>query len=332
MNAGNSAPATLDVCVLGSVNIDLVVRSPRLPTAGETLLGGRFATFPGGKGANQAVAAARLGARTALVGCIGSDDHGRVLTEVLQKEPQLDLTHLLCREGLPTGVALITVAEGGENTIVVAPAANATLTQDDVRAAAGTIASAAVLLVQLETPLPAVQQAMEIARSAGRAVVLNASPAPKMSPEFIALLRQCDAVVVNRSEAAALAGIDAGIDPARLMLRVAEFGPSTIVVTLGAQGAMFVHYGRPKRVPTVRVTAIDAVGAGDAFVAALAVEWVKVAQSRPRSEEEFRLVEAGAFRAAVTGALAASKRGAIPSLPTGAEVDRAAAELERVGG
>jgi ribokinase len=321
-----------DICVIGSINIDLVVRSPRLPSAGETILGGRFATFPGGKGANQAVAATRLGARTALIGCIGSDDHGRVLQGVLQKESGLDLSRVHVRDGVPTGVALITVAEGGENTIVVAPGANAGLTVEDIREAKGIIEGSATLLVQLESPIEAVLEAMTIARAAGRTVVLNASPALKAGSERRDLLKGCDVLVVNRTEAAALAGVDPQVDPARIMLRVAESGPPTIIVTLGNQGAMFVHHGRPKRVPTVRVPALDSVGAGDAFAAALAVGWVDVAKAASRSDDEFRAVDAAAFRAAVAGALATGKRGAIPSMPTRAELDRGAAELERIGG
>ncbi len=304
--------------------MDLVVRAPRLPAPGETLLGGSYRTFPGGKGANQAVAAARLGARVSLVGAIGDDPHGVKLRATLEAEG-IDLTHLRVRAGEFSGLALITVAEGGENTIVVAPGANATLTAEEVRASASAIMQADTLLIQLEIPTAAVVEAARIAREGGRAVVLNAAPGRVLPAE---LLRMVDALVVNRTEAAILAGLDAGMDPARLALRLPDLGPPSVLLTLGEQGSILVHRGRPRRVPTIRVKAVDAVGAGDAFAAGLAAAWGPVhAAAKIKSPDEFRLVEAAALRASVAGALATTKPGAIPSLPTRAEVDAAAAEL-----
>lgn len=314
------------VCVLGSINIDLVVRAPKLPAHGETVIGGRFATFPGGKGANQAVGASRLGASVSLIGCVGTDEHGRMLTGVLEKE-SLDLSNLIHKEQTPTGVGLITVAEGGENTIVVAPGANATMTVEDVRKAESVIRAAQVLLVQFETPAAAIAEGIRIAEEAGVAVAINAAPAPVAGSASRELVRKARVLIVNKNEGAILAGVEPTLDPARVMLRLAEFGPPTVVMTLGAQGAIFIHRGRPKRVATIHVDAVDSVGAGDAFCASLAVGFTDVLGAVERSEDEFKRVEAAVHRACVAGALAATKRGAIPSLPTKAEVDAAMPQM-----
>lgn len=323
-----SSPSRL--CVLGSINIDLVVRAPKLPAPGETVIGGRFATFPGGKGANQAVGAARLGSRVSLIGCVGSDEHGRMLTGVLQKE-SLDLTYLMTKDQTPTGVGLITVAEGGENTIVVAPGANASMTVEDVQRAEPAIKAAQVLLVQFETPAAAIAEGIRIAREAGVAIAINAAPAPVAGSASRELVRQARVLIVNKNEGAILAGVESSLDPARVMLRLAELGPPTVVMTLGSQGAIFVHRGRPKRVSTISVEAVDSVGAGDAFCAALAVGLGDVLAAQERSDDEFRKVEAAVQRACVAGALAATRRGAIPSMPTRAELDAAMPQMASSG-
>ncbi|MDX2146623.1 MAG: ribokinase [Planctomycetota bacterium] len=318
MQSGGGGAGRPRICVVGSINMDLVVRVSKLPTAGATVLGSSYKTYSGGKGANQAVAAARLGADVVLIGSIGDDPHGRELLKTLQAE-KLDLSTLLVREGRTSGLAMITVAEGGENTIVVAPGANALLTADDVRAASGVIESCDALLMQLETPTQAVMVAAQIAREAGKPVLLNAAPARALSPELFKLI---DVLIVNRVEAATLSGLDANIEPARLALRLADGGVPTIVLTLGAQGAMITHRRRPKRIGAVHVKQTDSVGAGDAFAGALAVSWPPVyAAAKAKSPEEFRLVDAALELASAAGALATTKPGAIPALPTRAEVD-----------
>src|SRR5262245_38900989 len=303
------------VCVVGSLNMDLVIRAPRIPTPGETVLGGAYRAIPGGKGANQAVAAARMGAHVSIIGCIGDDPHGMKLRQTLEGEP-LDLSRIITRAGEATGLALITVAEGGENTIVVSPGANATLTAEDVVAAADAIRTADVLLMQLEVPSAAVMAAARIAREAGKGVILNAAPARVVSPEF---LRLVDVLVVNRVEAGRLLQMDPAMDPARLALRLPELGPPTAVLTLGVQGAVLNHRGRPRRVPTPAVQAVDAVGAGDALCGVLAACWPPV-MAAGRSLEEMRYVEQAVLAASVAGALATTKAGAIPSLPSTDEV------------
>lgn len=297
--------------------MDLVVRAPRLPTAGETILGGSYRTFPGGKGANQAVAARRMGASVTLVAAIGDDPHGREVRKALEAE-SMDLSHLLVRAGRSTGLAMITVAEGGENTIVVAPGANGTLSPEDITPAGDAIRASDVLLMQLETPISTVAAAARIAREAGKPVILNAAPARALTPELLAL---ADVLLVNRTEAALIAQMSATIEPARLALRLAEIGPPTVVLTLGSHGAIVAHRNRPKRVSPCPVKAVDAVGAGDAFAGALAVCWPPVHTAmKTKAADEFAMLDRALEAASAAGALAAAKHGAIPSLPTREEV------------
>lgn len=317
--------AANSVCVVGSVNMDLVVRTPRLPRPGETILGGAYRTFPGGKGANQAVAAARLGAKTSLIAAIGDDAHGIKLKAVLEAE-SLDLSRLLVRKGEATGLGLITVDDAGENIIVVSPGANATLAADDIRAAEGAISGCDCLLMQLETPSATVLEAARIARSANKAVILNAAPARAIAPELIKLV---DVLIVNRTEAAILLQMDPSLEPARLALRLPELGPTAVILTLGSQGSILAYKGRPRRIPTPSVQSVDAVGAGDAFCGGLAAYWAPVhAAARERSGDEFRHVERAVLIASAAGALAATRSGAIPSLPKLAEVEPLASEMK----
>jgi ribokinase len=305
------------VCVVGSVNMDLVVRVQRLPGVGETVLGSGYRTYPGGKGANQAVAARRAGAPAALIASVGDDAHGHRVRQALENEG-INLTGLVVRKGETTGLGLVTVAEGGENVIVVSPGANASLTPDDVVQATGLIQSAAALLVQLEIPLPSVTAAIMIAREAGKTVLLNASPARQVPTD---LLRKVDVLVVNRAEGARLVGMDLGADPARIAVRLPDLGPSTIVLTLGAQGSVLIHRGRPRRFPAPHVESVDTTGSSDAFCGALAASWPVVSRAGARSAEELALAERAVLFATAAGALATTRPGAIPSLPARADVE-----------
>lgn len=315
------------VCVVGSLNMDLVIRTPRLAREGETVLGGAYRTFAGGKGANQAVAASRLGAMVTLIGCIGDDPHGVKLLETLRAEAgkadTFNLFHVIVRAGESTGLALITVADGGENAIVVSPGANATLTPADIEAAADSIRACDVLLMQLEVPTPALQAAAQIAHDAGKSIVLNAAPARALPPD---LLRRVDVLVANRSEASRLLQLEASVDPARLAMSLLAMGPPTVVVTLGAQGAILNSRGRMRRVPTPHVTAVDTTGAGDAFCGALASMWPTVARAT-KGNDELRAVEHAVAFASAAGALATTRAGAIQSLPKLAEVEAMARTL-----
>ena len=313
------------VCVVGSLNMDLVIRVPRLPSPGETVSGGSYRTYPGGKGANQAVAAARMGALVTFVGAVGDDPHGVKVRSALEAEG-IDLRHLLTRAQEMTGLGLITVADGGENMIVVSPGANATVSSADLATASDAVTSAHVLLLQLEIPTSVIMEAARLAKAAGVCVMLNAAPARSVPLE---LVRMADVLIVNRVEAATLLGMEATADPGRMTLRLPELGPPTIILTLGSQGSIVSHRARPRRVPTPSVVAIDAVAAGDAFVGALAALWPVVHEAtRVKAHDEFRHLEHALLLASAAGALAATKSGAIPSLPTREEVERLAVGLK----
>ncbi|MFF3498257.1 ribokinase [Streptomyces sp. NPDC003247] len=294
-----------DLLVVGSANADLVIGVERRPGAGETVLGSDLAVHPGGKGANQAVAAARLGARTALLARVGDDAHGRLLLDS-QRAAGVDTAGVLVG-GAPTGVALITVDPSGDNSIVVSPGANGRLTPEDVRAAAGLLHTSRVVSAQLEIPLETV---VEVVRNLapGTRFVLNPSP-PRVLPAEV--LAACDPLIVNEHEAKVILG-GTGVsgepeDWARVLL--AE-GPRSVVVTLGAEGSLVASAEGVVRIPSVKVDAVDTTGAGDSFTAALA--W--------RLGAGASLAEAAAYAARV-GAVAVTRRGAQESFPTPEEVE-----------
>ncbi|MFD0684825.1 ribokinase [Actinomadura fibrosa] len=253
-----------DVVVVGSVNADLVVGVDRRPGPGETVLGSDLATHPGGKGANQAVAAARLGGRVGILGRVGDDGHGALLRTALG-EAGVDLGHLLTTPG-PSGVALITVGPDGDNSIIVSPGANARLTPADVAAAREMIAAASVVSFQLEVPLDAVLAAARAAADAGGRVVLNLSPPAPVPDDLLAL---CDPLVVNEHEAAFLLGERSTDDPEAMAGALLGRGVRSAVVTLGAAGALVAGLAGTTAVPSPKVEAVDTTGAGDAFTAAL---------------------------------------------------------------
>ncbi|AEW99910.1 ribokinase [Streptantibioticus cattleyicolor] len=299
-----------DLLVVGSANADLVIGVERRPAAGETVLGSDLAVHPGGKGANQAVAAARLGARTALLARVGDDAHGRLLLDA-QRAAGVDPVGVLVG-GAPTGVALITVDPSGDNSIVVSPGANGRLTPEDVRAAAGLFQASRVVSAQLEVPLETVVEAVRHLAPGSR-FVLNPSP-PRPLPRE--LLEACDPLIVNEHEAKVIlagadgSGADVGEDPQGWARALLALGPRSVVVTLGAEGALVAWPERVVRVPSVTVDAVDTTGAGDAFTAALAC----------RLGAGASLQEAARYAARV-GAVAVTRHGAQESYPTAAEVD-----------
>ncbi|MFJ1736341.1 ribokinase [Streptomyces sp. NPDC088254] len=293
-----------DLLVVGSANADLVIGVERRPGAGETVLGSDLSVHPGGKGANQAVAAARLGARTALLARVGDDAHGRLLLDA-QRAAGVDTVGLLVG-GAPTGVALITVDPSGDNSIVVSPGANGRLTPQDVRAAAGLFHASRVVSAQLEIPLETVAEVVRCLAPGSR-FVLNPSPPRPLPAEVLAA---CDPLIVNEHEARVILG-DAAVgdepeDWARILLAK---GPRSVVVTLGADGALAASAEGVVRVASVPVDAVDTTGAGDSFTAALA--WKLGTGSS--------LAEAAAYAARV-GAAAVTRRGAQESFPTAQEV------------
>ena len=296
------------VIVAGSVNMDLVVRVPRHPRPGETVLGDSFQTFPGGKGANQAVAAARLGAHAALVAMLGKDAFGESLDAFLRSEA-IDASSL-GRVELATGIGCIVVDAGSQNTIVVVPGANALLEPERVQAVS--VAAGDVLVSQLEIPLPTVQAFLAYGRQQGATTLLNPSPAQTCPP---ALLRLADILVLNETEAAFFAGI-ATLDPADIdaivdaatTLRVRA--DQWVVVTLGERGAVAVHGDRHHAIPARQVRAVDPTGAGDCFVGAVA--------ARLAAGDE---IVPALHYANVAASLCVQKPGAAPSLPYRAEVE-----------
>ena len=257
------------VVVIGSINMDMVARSARLPAPGETLVGEAFEMAPGGKGANQAVAAARLGARTAFVGRLGTRLHGTDLLEALGREA-VDCIGVVADPLALPGIAVIMVAsEGGENSIVYVPGSNAMLSPEDVQAAAGLLQAARVVVAQLEVPLPAIARGFALARAAGVTTVLNAAPALALDDT---LLAQTDWLVLNETELAELAGAPVA-DLAQIALaaeRLRARGATRVLVTLGAQGALLCEAAGTQHLPAQVVDAVDTVGAGDTFVGGLA--------------------------------------------------------------
>ena len=283
------------IAVVGSVNRDVVVTVDRLPEPGETVVGADHFESPGGKGANQAVAAARLGADVSFYGAVGDDPPGRALVAGLAAEG-VATTGVRLIPDVPTGLAVITVDAAGENTIVVVPGANAALGTEDVAEWSRALAAADVLLLQQEVPVAVVAAAVTVATGT---VVLNPAPA---RPVDVATLAAVDVLVPNRSEAALLADSDRLGD-------LAALGP-LVVVTLGAEGAAIVDSAGVTAVPAPQVTAVDTTGAGDAFCGALAASLASGASLR-----------AAVDRAVGAGALATTRSGARSAMPTNEALD-----------
>jgi ribokinase len=304
---GGKAMQAARLCVVGSANVDLTFRTPRLPRPGETLAGHSFRLDGGGKGANQAVAAARLGARVALVACLGDDAFGREALARYRAEG-LDTSWVRLDGSRPTGTAAIVVDDAAQNSIVVVAGANAGLSAVDVDRAAAAVRGAAVVLCQLETPLEATLAAFRLARAAGVRTVLTPAPAAALPDE---LYRLCDLCVPNETEAELLTGRAVG-GPGDAETAAGELrrrGVRAVVVTLGERGALLLDDDGATPVAAVPARAVDPTGAGDAFTAALAVFWA----------EGLALREA-AGRAAAVAALTVTRPGAQSAFPTRAEV------------
>lgn len=305
------APGQLDVVVLGSFMMDLVIRAPRRPAPGETVIGTSFDTFLGGKGFNQAVAAARAGARTAMIGHLGSDDYAERFATQLAVDG-IDATHVRHHPEVGTGIGIPLVEDSGENSIVVIPRANLRLRPEHISAAADLLAAASVLLVQFELAFDTVCATVGLAHEAGVTVVCN--PAPAVA-DIGALHGLIDVIVPNQSEAALLTGLPATTPPELLAREVhARTGAATLL-TLGATGALLLDGEGPLHVPAHRVPVVDTVGAGDAFCGALAAH---MAAGHPLDD--------AARRANAAGALAVTQAGAAPSMPTSGAVTRLLAD------
>jgi ribokinase len=303
------------IVVVGSSNTDMIIKVDRLPGPGETVSGGAFSTAAGGKGANQAVAAARAGAEVGFVARVGEDSFGEQAITGFVGDG-IDVRHVTRDPAAPSGVALIFVDDSGENSIAVAPGANARLTPEDVEAAGGLITGADVVVMQLETPIETVERAAALAREHGVRVILNPAPAQPLSDE---ILGKVSILTPNESEAELLTGIqvedDAGAEAAARTL--AARGVETVILTLGARGAFVFESDSRELVPGFEVQAVDTTAAGDVFNGSLAVGLAEGMQLAPA----VRFANAAA-------ALSVTKLGAQPSAPTRSEIEDFLNEME----
>lgn len=296
-----------DIIVVGSLNADLVVRAPRFPGPGETISGEDLQIIPGGKGANQAVAAARQGASVAMVGRVGNDSFGPELIDNLRRN-HVDTSHVQVDSQSATGTAIIVVAANGQNNIVLSPGGNGRVSPADVESVP--FSGHKLLLLQLEIPIETVAAAARRAKASGVRVLLNPAPAYSLPEELISL---SDFLLPNESELSLLANQPVA-DPAsaekaaRVLL---ERGAQTVIVTLGANGALIVSREITKHIPSFQVKAVDTTAAGDAFIGGFASALL---QNKP--------LEAAVRYGCACGALAATKFGAQPSLPAREEVER----------
>jgi ribokinase len=284
--------------------MDLVVKSPRLPTVGETILGEDFIMTPGGKGANQAVAAAKLGAEVYLIAKLGNDIFAEQSLKNFKKEG-VNTKYIIQTNEAPSGVALITVDNAGNNVIVVAPGANQMLSPNDVKKAESDITLSGALVAQLEIPLETVEFAAQLANDSGVPFILDPAPAQKLRPE---LLKMVDVLTPNETEARILTGVEvtSNRDSARTAAKkLLEYGVKSVILTMGANGFLLADDDKMEFVPAVKVNAIDATAAGDAFTGSVGVG---IAQGKT-------LHNAASF-ANYVAALSVTKMGAQSSMPT----------------
>jgi len=300
------------IVVVGSMNMDLVARMQRLPRPGETVTGESFLTVPGGKGANQAVASARLGARVTMVARVGSDDFGAILRQNLISDG-INTDHVFVTQECSSGVALIGVESTGANSITVIPGANGRLSVDDVNSCREIIESADALVVQLESPIETIAAAVQIAKDADVLTILDPAPAPSSSQGLPLGLISVDVISPNQTEAEALTGVCVtNWDSARMAaLELRRRGASHVVIKLGELGALALHKdGTMLEIAATPVPVVDTTAAGDAFTAALAVALC----------QRCSLQEATQW-GVMAGTLACTRFGAQPAMPTWAEFE-----------
>ena len=301
----------MKIVVIGSANTDMILKVPRIPKSGETLLGGTFSTAAGGKGANQAVAAARAGGEVTFIARVGKDMFGKMVIEGFKRDG-INVDHVHITKNTPSGVAVIFVDERGENSIGVASGANSCLLPEDIIEAKGVIESADILLMQLETPIETVEVAATIAHAQGIPVILNPAPAQKLPESLFPLI---SVLTPNERETAYLTGMQMNIEDFETASLAGEIlqkkGIETVILTLGSRGAVLVGPDKSLHMPTYQVKAVDTTAAGDVFNGALAV----------RLAEKASLSEAVQF-ANAAATLSVTKLGAQPSAPMRREIEQ----------
>jgi ribokinase len=301
----------MNIVVVGSLNMDLVVRLPKIPKPGETLLGGVFNTYPGGKGANQAVAASRLGGHVSMIGCVGDDSFGRELVANLSKEG-VDTSHVFVQPNVSSGVALIQVDDQAQNSIAVASGANYRLSCEYVEKAMQAIEKIDVVVMQLETPLETIYTAARVAHQRGAKVILNPAPAQVLENDLLQLV---DYLVPNEYEIATMTGfqIQNITDTDQAAQQLLSKGVKNLIVTLGNKGSVIFEGNTNNSVdiPAWKVQAVDTTAAGDCFIGAFAVGLSK----------EKSVKDAAAF-ASAAAAISVTRVGAQPSLPKIDEVNQ----------
>ena len=307
-------PSSPAICVVGSINMDLVFRTPRMPGVGETISGHEFVQVAGGKGANQAVAAARAGARTSFIGCVGNDAYGAQSLAGLEQDG-ISIDTISTIPHCATGVAGIFVDDQGNNSIVIAPGANAHLSPAHIEAAQSAIRTAQILICQCETPLETIVAAINMAHAHGVKVVFNPAPAIPL-PE--GLLTKVSHLIVNETEAGQLSGVDVtDIDSARdASQKLLNNGVQCVLLTMGANGVCVTQQNGFQHLSSMRVTVVDTTAAGDTFVGAFAVALGK-------GMNEIQAAQEAQFSAALT----VTKLGAQSSIPHRSDVEKFKAQL-----
>ena len=296
------------IAVVGSINMDLVVRCDHLPEKGETVIAEQSVELPGGKGANQAVAASRFGGDVSMIGRVGDDSFASRLVDKL-KEEKVSVEHVCSTDNCASGIAVVMVENSGENSIVVSPGSNAHVDQSDLKSAIRTLTNSDAVLLQLEVPVETIIQAIQLARESNVLTILDPAPAPKLTPEEFFTV---DLLCPNQSEAEAILGYPVGNveDALRGVHELVERGCKNAVITMGRDGAVVCDGTNTEHISSFEVEAVDTTAAGDAFAGAIAVRW----------SETDSLFEAIRF-ACAAGALAASKHGAQSSMPTREDIE-----------
>lgn len=311
------------IIVIGSLNADLVVRAPRFPQPGETLRGEDLQVIPGGKGANQAVAAARLGANVSMLGRVGRDNFGNDLLDNL-KSNNVD-THLIQRDDASTGTAVIVVDSNGQNSIVLSAGANGKVSASDVEHAS--FPTFSLLLLQLEIPTPTVLSAARLAKQSGIRIILNPAPALELPDELISL---ADFIVPNETELSLLTGMEVKDIPSAEAAgkKLLERGAQNVIATLGGRGALIVNRDAIAHVNAYEVNVVDTTAAGDAFIGGFAAKLMErigsslTAADMSEDTPYAKHIEDAVRHGCACGALACTKFGAQPSLPTKEEMER----------